>query len=239
MELIEEINSYIHAIKNIQDSINQLQGDKFLKNHKKTLLLSLLETISKGVYGRKYVYKNYKRFKNFILEFCEWEDANKISLQQLSLLLEREQNPKFQRLKRYVDIEIRKYPSDSPVPFSYDITIEKIKSLMPIGETEIYGVKIDKLTHVSLLWEFRNNLVHEARSIGSQEVFDVNYPHYVQYTIAENGREIYEICYPVDFFNNLVERAIGNVRDALINSEQNPWMNYNFSELWIKHSERI
>ena len=99
MNLLESIDSYLEVMKDIQESINQIQGDRFLKNHKETLFFSLIETISKGVYGDKYP-MNFTRFEKFITEFCKWEDAKRVSLQQLALLLEKTNNHEFSRLKK-------------------------------------------------------------------------------------------------------------------------------------------
>ncbi|WP_202081591.1 hypothetical protein [Caldalkalibacillus salinus] len=239
MKLLEDIDSYIQAMKEIQDSINQLQGEKFLKNHQKTLLFSLLETISNGVYGDKY--RNTDRFKKFILEFCEWEDAERVSLQQLFLVFKEGQpSQEFRNLKIHVLNGIQEYPPASPAPFSCDSTVEEIKALMPKGVTTINGVDIHNLTHVNLLWKYRNSLVHEARSIGSQELFDhTDYPHYVHFTMLEkDGQwEVWKISYPVQFFNNLIEKALVNVREKLIEIEHDPRSNYDFGELWVKSKQ--
>ncbi|OXS61517.1 hypothetical protein B0G93_106178 [Bacillus sp. V-88] len=236
MDLLEDIDSYIGVMKDIQESINQLQGKRFLKNHQKTLLFSMLETISNGVYGDRY--RNADRFKKFIIEFCEWEYAERVSIQQLALLLEKTEEGEFKRLKAYVFKQIREYPSASSVPFSFDSTVDEIKELMPNGETTIKGVDIYNLTHVNLLWKYRNTLVHEARSIGSVEAFDfVDYPHYVHFTMIEvkgENWEVWKISYPIQFFNKLIESALINVREKLIEIVHDPRSNYDFDELWIK-----
>lgn len=141
MNLEFQIDSYLGEIINIEKSISDLQGGEFLKSHKKTLLFSLLETLSKGVYGEKYP-MNYTKFEKFILEFCEWKNAKRVSLQQLALLLQSTEEAKFQRLKSYVFDHLNKFPMASAVPFSYDSTVEEIKTLMPKGETTINGVDI-------------------------------------------------------------------------------------------------
>lgn len=235
MKLIQEIDSYIQAMHDIHVSINHLQGEKFLKNHKITLTFSLIETISSGVYGELYL-SNSKRFQHFIKEFCEWEDANRVSLQQLAFLLEKTEDDEFQELKEHVSSQVKKYPPSSAVPFSYDSTIEEIKELMPNGHTKINGVDINRITHGSLMWKYRNSLVHEARSIGSQELFASEHPHYVHFTVFEEECEwkVWRICYPIEFFNNLVEIALRNVREHLIENERDPRKNYDFGELWIK-----
>lgn len=238
MSLIEDIDSYIGAMKEIQDSINQLNGKRFLKNHQKTLLFSLLETISNGVFGNRY--RNADRFNNFIMEFCEWEDAKRVSLQQLALVLEKTKENEFQSLKEHVSKGIDQYPSASAVPFSFDSTLEQIKELMPNNKTTIMGVDINNLTHVKLLWKYRNSLVHEARSIGSMELFDHDdFPHYVHFTMLEKDGEweVWKISYPINFFNNLIERAMVNVREKLIEIEHDPRSNYDFGELWVKSKQ--
>ncbi|WP_421383348.1 hypothetical protein ACOJQI_02830 [Bacillus salacetis] len=235
MDIREDIDSYIRAMEEIQVSIIQLQGERYLKNHQKTLLFSLLETISNGVYGNGL--RNVDRFKKFIMEFCEWEDATRVSLQQLALLLENTQEPEYRRLKDHVSEGIEDYPPASAAPFSCDSTIEEIKALMPRGEPVINGVDIHSLTHVNLLWKYRNSLVHEARSIGSTELFDhTDYPHYVHFTMLEKDGEweVWKISYPIMFFNNLVERALKNVRVHCVEREFDPRQNYDFGELWIK-----
>lgn len=236
MNLPESIDSYIDAMKDIKSSINQLQGDKFLENHKKTLFFSLLETLSKGVYGDKYT-SNYTRFEKFILEFCQWEDAKKVSLQQSALILEKTKANEFQNLKLHVFHQISKFPMATAIPFSYDSPIEEIKKLMPKGETTIDGVSIYSLTHINLLWKYRNNLVHEARSIGSIDLFKIEEaPHYVHYTKIEKERiwEIWKINYPIIFFNKLTEKALENIREWLIKNKIDPANNFDSDELWIK-----
>ncbi|MDZ5712794.1 hypothetical protein [Jeotgalibacillus haloalkalitolerans] len=239
MNLIEDIDSYINAMREIQDSINQLQGERLLKNHQKTLLFSLLETISNGVYGDRY--RNADRFKKFILEFCEWEEAERVSLQQLFLVFkEGKPSQEFRDLKIHVLNGLQDYPPASPVPFSCDSTLEEIKALMPNNETTINGVDIHNLTHVNLLWKYRNALVHEARSKGAMELFDgTDYPHYVHFTkMGKNGEwEVWKISYPIKFFNSLIDKALVNVRETFIDMEHDPRSNYDFGELWVKSKQ--
>lgn len=242
MRLLEDIESYLKAMQEIQESINELKGERFLENHKQTLFFSLIESISKGIFGDKYI-MNYTKFEKFIIEFCEWEDANRISLQQLALLLEKTEDHEYLNLKKYVFSHLMKYPESTPVPFNYDPTVEVIKQLMPKGETAIYGVDIYSFIHVNLLWKYRNSLVHEARSLGSIGLFDfVEYPHYVHYTKlmpeGERDWEVWKISYPTKFFNNLVETALVNVKEKLIEKEQDPRGNYDFEELWIKPKKK-
>jgi hypothetical protein len=237
LEINEQIENYIGVMRDIGDSINQLQGDRFLNNHKKTLLFSLLETMSKGVYGD--TRNNYKRFEKLIKEFCEWEDGKRVSVQQLNLLLEKTEEQDYETLKRYVRDKLSRYPISSPVPFNYDPTLEEIRPFIP--DNKINDVGIDYFTHVSLLWKFRNTLVHEARGIGAQDLFDESVPHYIHYTQVARDNEgriiktrYWQKLYPLQFFNDLVDKAITNIEPYLIQNEINPFEKYNFDPLWIE-----
>ncbi|RZT23128.1 hypothetical protein [Fictibacillus sp. BK138] len=240
MEINQRIENYIGVMRDIRNSINELQGDRFLSNHKKTLLFSLLETMSKGVYGD--TRNNYTRFEKFINEFCEWEDGKRISVQQLNLLLEKTEEQDYETLKYYVRDKLSRYPISSPVPFKYDPTLEEIKPFLSEDNNKINDVRVDFLSHMGLLWKFRNTLVHEARGIGAQDLFDeVVVPHYIHYTQLDrdsDGKVIkkryWQKLYPLQFFNYLVDKAISNIEPYLIQNEINPFEKYSFDPLWIE-----
>ncbi len=83
----DSINQYMTVVKQLQESINSIEGTLFLDNHKKNLFFSLIEFMAKATYGDKYR-KNRPRFVNFIMDFANWEFGNRVSLQQLVLVLQ-------------------------------------------------------------------------------------------------------------------------------------------------------
>lgn len=74
---------YLRAVNELRDSINMIRGERYIENHKKTLLFSVIDMLSKGVYGNRFGNNRTTMFEKFILEFCDWENAERISLQQL------------------------------------------------------------------------------------------------------------------------------------------------------------
>ncbi|MCK6256826.1 hypothetical protein LCY76_09490 [Fictibacillus sp. KIGAM418] len=238
MTINVQVQNYIFVMRNLQDSINQLQGEQYLENHKKTLLFSLLETLSKGVFGTE---RNFVKFERLIREFCVWEDGKRVSLQQLSLLLERTEERGFETLKSYVEANLSRYPMSRPVPFTHDPYIEEIREYMPEGIQKINGVKLEQLTHVSLLWKYRNGLVHEARGLGANELFDEVEPHYIFYRAIGYDTEgeiaykkYWQKLYPLHFLNDLINQVITNIEPYLIQNGIDPYDNYNFEPLWIE-----
>jgi hypothetical protein len=124
-QMIDNVSEYILTMVKIKDSILCLNGGMYIQNHQKTLMFSLLDSMSKGVYGERYRH-NSERFEAFILEFCNWGYANRISLQQLALLLDSTEHEEFNELKDFIIKELSKYPMTSPVPFKFDLEIERI-----------------------------------------------------------------------------------------------------------------
>ncbi|QDP41971.1 hypothetical protein [Radiobacillus deserti] len=235
-----DINDYIYRIQMIRDSILALKGGDLLVNHKKNLLFSLLDTISKGVYGDQ-IQGNGKRFGNFILEFCNWNNAERVSLQQLALFLRKVDKGEHNYLKKYTFNELSKYPQSKPVPFSVDPYGEEILPYLSSDKKIYKKITLDYFKHVNLLWRYRNSLVHEARSIGSDRLFDFeNEPHYIHYyhlSKDEKGNNIkdeyWEKYYPLNFFITLVDNAIINMEVYFIENEVNPFENYVSDPLWI------
>ncbi|MEH7504946.1 hypothetical protein V7152_23540 [Neobacillus drentensis] len=241
VELQENIEMYLSVVKGIKDSMNIIQGESYLENHKKTLLFSVIDMLAKGVYGTTYRHRT-AMFENFILQFCEWEHAERISLQQVVHLLDKTEEGQYQELKEFAKNELYKFPQDRPVYFSYDSNYDQLKELMPTGETKILGIPLKTLSHVSLLWKLRNSLVHEARAKGTTQTYDdMIEPHYIHYTTigkdSENNvvtTEKWEICHPVGFFNKLIDTALVNVKEYLETNSINPYGNYDFDPLWIE-----
>jgi flavodoxin len=116
VQLQENIETYLYAVNEIRNSITVIQGERYIENHKKTLLFSVIDLLAKGVYGNKFGNKRTDMFEKFILEFCEWENAEKISLQQLVHLLDKTEEDTFSRLKDFAKTELHKYPDCKPVP---------------------------------------------------------------------------------------------------------------------------
>lgn len=72
VQLQENIETYLYAVNEIRNSINVIQGEKYIENHKKTLLFSVIDLLAKGVYGNSFGNRRTDMFEKFILEFCEW-----------------------------------------------------------------------------------------------------------------------------------------------------------------------
>lgn len=240
----DSLNRYFLIVSQLQQSINSVSATSYENNHKKTLFLSLLDFLSKGAYGKKYS-RSGERFINFVENFCDWEHVNRISLPQLVLVLNRTSKDELLDLKHFTTKELSLWPDDQHIPLNYDPERSEVESFLPSGCKVIGDVRLDKLSHVSLLWISRNKLVHEMRFPGkAANVFDFEYPHYhslgkiVQ--CASTGKFImepemtWELVYPIPFFNRLIENAVKNLRKYFIENNINPIKSYNLTSNWLE-----
>ncbi|WP_096201612.1 hypothetical protein [Bacillus sp. FJAT-45350] len=236
---------FFSAIEEYQTSINLLKGDKHLENHQKSLLFNLIEMIANGIYGSQNLSKR-QRFLHFIENFSEWEDANRVSMQQIILTLEVENSPKLSPLKSFCENKMLDWPRSQPISFKYDPLFEEVQNLWPQGLV-LKGNMVKKITlshfkHCNLMWRLRNSLVHEMRPSGiSIKLFDNSEPHYVplRQIYLESGelksqRAPWQIFYPIGFYNQLIDISIPNIKNYLEENNIDPLDNFNLGYSWVK-----
>lgn len=227
-------------MKSVHKSIIEINWPSFIVNHKKTLLFSLIETLSKTVYPGE---GNKNKFIKFISDFCLWEDYNRVSIQQLKYYIDKIDSLNitlYSNLIAYINKTLSQFPKSTPIPFSIDPTIETINSYIPSSQGNINGKKLNLFTHGELIWRYRNALVHEARGLGTNEMFEYNQPHYVTFSYIDffDGKtsvsdKYFVICYPLDFLNILIDTGIDNLEKHLISHNINPYDTYSLENLWV------
>lgn len=227
-------------MKSVHKSIIEINGTSFIVNHKKTLLFSLIETLSKTVYPGE---SNKNKFINFISDFCMWEEYDRVSIQQLKYYMDKIDSLNitlYSNLITYINETLSEFPKSTPVPFSIDPTVETINSFIPSSQGNINGKKINLFTHGELIWRYRNALVHEARSLGTTEMFKYEQPHYVPFTYIDSlddkisvSDKYFVICYPLNFLNTLIDVGIDNLEKHLILHNINPYDTYSLENLWV------
>lgn len=240
----DPISRFYLAIDELQESINSIETtSKYLENHKNTLLFNLIEMMAHGVYGNDIGNGNRIRFERFIISFCGWEDADRVSIQQLVLLLKDETNKDFDELKVYSERKLSKWPLSQPVLFNLDPKLCEIKKEWPNGLKLKQNITPEHLQHVNLMWKLRNSLTHEMRNKSlSIRLFTESRPHYVPFGRMELNvdtgtielkKDTWLIYYPPEFLNNLLNTAKIRTREYLEHNNINPIDNFNFDPSWV------
>ncbi|UTL73878.1 hypothetical protein [Bacillus halotolerans] len=249
--LINYIQEYIDYMQRILLSIQSLQGNdkNLLSTHQKTLYMSLIDSLSKGVLQNQkdeYTTDNGKRFRDFIERFCEWNEVKKVSIPQLYSLIKKTGTHECQELLEYVENHINNYVTSEPILISSDLSIMSIKRMLPKQEDTI-NPYLNRLTHVSLIWFNRNNLVHEAHSAeffaNIHDHCKTPYYSHVSKFDANKYDKILEqidclrIYYPVEFFETLIKNSLKRIKPYLINEKINPINNYTSDDVWAIKQE--
>ena len=92
-------------------------------------------------------------------------------------------------------------------------------------------------THSSLLYLYRNHLVHEFREPGHGIEMDQRdtSPYYhglTHLTARRENKETWELVYPLGFFMQLVLTSLNSLRHYLLKNDLDPYSFYKFGTIW-------
>lgn len=191
--------------------------------YRKALMVIVLDTLAVARVGRRV--GNRERFVELVSTSCDWADAARVSLPQLSAHLSAGS-----RLGREVQDRLRAWQ----VGRVYTIEADPISSdLVPFASDKTECKIIVEQQHINLLYQYRNMLVHEFREPGYDMgmIGDDGTPYYMSMN-DEAGRERWELGYPFNFFARLVERALVNLKAHLSANDLDPYSLYEFGSTW-------
>lgn len=223
----ESINSFCN---HFQEQFNQIV---LIDNrrHQKILLVTAIDAISRAYRAPKPRFT--RRFVNFIYDFGDWNDKDRVSLVQLSHRLPPHPPSK---LRDYVERRLRNWKDFRPYGIDNDPMPFDLETLT----TDAEKVQIEACGHANLLYEYRCNLIHEFREPGHgfESVTDRS-PFYHSLTNFEGGTNLpydtWELVYPVNFFISLTKSSLHNLKEHLSEKDIGPYSFYNFGTSW-KHN---
>ncbi len=197
-------------------------------HYRKTLFVTLIDTLSRAAVPHLKD-KNRERFLGFVDGWGDWPDRERVSLPQLMGNLASERELADGRL----GAEVRRrlgvwrdgrtyYAADDPAK----------EELLEFVADDRERRLIDQHTHLSLLWVYRNMLVHEFREPGyDMGVLDDDaVPYYMMQ--REEGLSRWELAYPTSFFAALAERTLLNLKKHLQANDLDPYAFYEFGSTW-------
>jgi len=239
----EDINTYCSYFKERLEEIKTIEN----RLYRKLFIVAMIDSLARAVYTNK---ENRERFINFIRNFSDWQDCNRVSLPQLALNLQSDSEIRDSELRREVEERLRRWQS---------VKIYWINEVDP-GEKEIKKLTttlesirlIEKSTHAELLYIYRNHLVHEFREPGHPPEIssDDTTPYYCSVTELNNkisdrsysgeklrelmrtSRRTWELVYPVGFFVSIVEKSLAILELYLEEKDLNPYSSYQFGSIW-------
>jgi hypothetical protein len=110
---------------------------------------------------------------------------------------------------------------------------------VPADQKLVSQLSLSSFTHLNLLYQYRNSLVHELREPGHGMEFHKEHgePFYHGSTTvgtnAYSREETLELVYPLNFYFGLTENVINNVERYLRKNAIDPYRCYRFGSSWI------
>jgi hypothetical protein len=176
------------------------------------------------------VNSNRDRFVNLIKDCANWADSNRISLPQLSLLLQISLGDA--GLKGEVARRIGRWQYGRIYRLDIDPGPQELE---PFATTENEQKLIDYSCHANLLYTYRNHLVHEFREPGrGMEISNDNTTPYYHGLTDPQGHDTWELVYPIGFFMYIAKCSLDNLKHYLKDNDLDPYSFYEFGSLW-KH----
>lgn len=214
---MEQIDSLISFFENQVEVVNALsypskEADVTL--YKKIAYVSMLDCFS-GLRFHKAAYpelhkKNKMRFTRFLEECANWDVGCLISLTFLNNRLSKKSSDG--SLAKHVNNKLATLGNDFGGTIDAKSVDESPKQLLALASTEIEEKTILSCQHYSILYNYRNNLVHQARRPGGAAEFmgqgkiEACYHNYV------HNSAIY-LLYPLGLFKRLCSNSLENLKN--------------------------
>jgi hypothetical protein len=208
---------------------NQLRRIGALESHhyRKTLFVAVMDTLSRAALPHVKD-KNRERFLGFVDGCGDWSERGRVSLPQLMGNLARVKELAEGRL----GVEVRRRLGAWQNGRIYHAADDPAKDeLLEFAADDRERRLIEQHIHLSLLWVYRNMLVHEFREPGyDMGVLGGDAPYYMMQ--GEEGVSRWELAYPTTFFAALAERALANLEKHLQATDLDPYGFYEFGSTW-------
>lgn len=255
-ELQEGITNFLNHIYSQIDLINSLPNEHKWLTHKKAFFVTIIDSIG-GIAYPELRHKNTKRFQKTILTFGKWPHASYFSLPYVHQYLKINRSQSFDQLRdrlvnpAYAPWLDERCSIDNKLPWIDPPNHPRIVSLnADVPEDAVLALltdkdalrKLCKFQHYSLLYEYRNFLVHSFVSPGINDRFEVmNYPYYEQWAVGDDdvGKCFlyYELIYSSAFIHTLAKRVLANASDYFRQERINPYFRLQGSVAIYWHDE--
>ncbi len=198
--------------------------------YQKILLVSIIDTLGRARFPD--VHQNKERFILLIKECSDWQDSRRISLPQLSLSLQsiestdgRLADDVRKRLGSWESGRIHRISEVDPL----------IDEIIGLANSESEHKFITDAEHASLLYTYRNHLVHEFRQPGyGMEISDDDTSPYYHGMFDSKNDHSWELVYPRSFFLNIVRSVLSSLKRHLIENKLDPYSFYKFGTIWSR-----
>ncbi|MCJ7547481.1 MAG: hypothetical protein MUP30_11765 [Deltaproteobacteria bacterium] len=233
LENIEDFCSFferqLDVIKKLDVDWNLLPGsapeDHQVRFYRKTLLIVGIDTLAgirfpRAYFPDLYYRKNRMRFIRFLKEVAQWTEGESVSIPFLDERLDKA-NLGDGTLGRYLKNKLAHFDVTAGGQLMLSHVDEPAEQLLPYVTSEKEKTELFDLQHYSMLYRYRNSLVHGYREPGSAMEIDSlsSEPYYHSYT--DDNR--WFLVYPMQMFENIFRSSIQGLKAYLIKNGIDPY----------------
>lgn len=231
----ESISEFVTFFR---DRFVEIEKISVLYSHQyqKVLFFSAVDTLARVYQPEKT--NNRKRFTSFVEEFSSWSDGRRVSLPHLSRVLEVSTDPQFGNLRQFVTEALQGWKTGRVLPLTADPKLEQIKERWPESvrlDGPLKGLTAESLTHIELIYAYRNILIHEFRTPTAD--FTNTGPCYMyQTTLGSCGdpkRGGWILSYPVSFIKGVAFKCLEGLEAHLTKNQIDPYESFIFGDYWL------
>ena len=192
--------------------------------YRKLVYVAALDSIARAAFGDV---GNKRRNIRLIDELTKWVDRDRVSLPQLCLALER--NDQLSS-KLWVDAteRLKRWGSGEVVHLNRSPLLAELAALAQKTEEKM----LKECRYAELYYRYRNALVHEFREpgYGIERSTDRNEPYY--HSMLDKQRQL---VFPIGFFARIYDEALAGLKAYLIRCDINPYSQFNLGSEWPKN----
>ncbi len=234
MAVEKSIDKYINHFREHLNNLKSIEASEFTNINKQIISMSLIDALSISVYPNQR--SNRKRVTRFVRKFFDWPEGDLISTTHLLAALNMSPEPCYAQLRNTVREKVMSWEYGSLKEIAEDYAPQEIDKLLKQGGAQagrIGRYNIRRFAHESLLYEYRNGLVHECRRIGYGTDFaEGEKPHY-HGMMKSPDENTWELVYPMKFIFRMCEECIENLMNYLHQEKIDPYNSYKFGSNWI------
>jgi hypothetical protein len=170
---------------------------------------------------------NKDRFKKLVTQHTSYPYWDRVSVPQILYYCEKHPQERTRQIEVYARSVLANRNSYS---ISEDPTCDALTRRFPD-----LGDKLDTCTHASLLYKYRNKLVHEMRQPGYGYEFGYDTePCYRTQTELETNRFTFQLTYPFAFFVRICNECISSLETYFLEHENSPYIAFEnrFGDVW-------
>jgi hypothetical protein len=212
---LNEFISYLdQSLARIQDLCNSTH-DGQCRSFKKALLFGFIDNLSALAYpGSR---SKAEKVKKLLVNHGCWQDANRVSTPHLCRWIELNPEGLLPGGNEIARGKLQEWEQGCLVPISRDQNLSDVQRLAD-PQKSTTTASLSKLTHFSLLWNQRHNLLHRFMPIGVNLEFpDDVAPYYISLSSLKGvsseaeTASFWQLIYPTGFLFELARTCLSGV----------------------------